>query len=143
MEHNFDALICVICASQNELKMPQIDSPRDFGYCSILNRQKPSDIEYFTTKIILNIRVSFVFKSFLFIGKSVVFSWLESLIFQHRQNSWNPINVLGWLNWTRLVFTRRFHIFYRNLVIMLLECRYWNRLAFTRVFNMLYRNLIW
>ena len=46
-----DALIWVICAFQNELKMSQIDSSRDFGYFSILNRQKQPDIEYFTTKL--------------------------------------------------------------------------------------------
>ena len=51
MEQNFDALIRVICAFQNELKMSQIDSSRDFGYFSILNRQKQPDIEYFTTKL--------------------------------------------------------------------------------------------
>ena len=49
MEQNFDALIWVICAFQNELKMSQIDSSRDFVYFSILNRQKQQDIEYFTT----------------------------------------------------------------------------------------------
>ena len=51
MGHNFDALRWVICAFQNELKMSQIDSSRDFGYVSILNRQKPPGIEYFTTKL--------------------------------------------------------------------------------------------
>ena len=51
MEQNFDALIWVIYNFQNELKMSQIDSSRDFGYFSILNRQKQPDIEYFTTKL--------------------------------------------------------------------------------------------
>ena len=48
MEQNFDAFICVF---QNDLKMSQIDSSRDFGYVSILNRQKQRGIEYFTTKL--------------------------------------------------------------------------------------------
>ena len=69
---NVDALIWVLYVFQNELKMSQIDSSRDLGYSSILNRRKQPDIQYFTTKlIILNLRASFLFKLFLFIGKSV------------------------------------------------------------------------
>ena len=51
MEQKIDALIWVICVSQNELKMSQIDSSRDLGYFSILIRQKQQVIEYFTTKL--------------------------------------------------------------------------------------------
>ena len=51
MEQHFDALIWVVCGYQNEVKMSPIDSSRDFGYFSILNRQKQADIEYFTTKL--------------------------------------------------------------------------------------------
>ena len=51
MGHNFDALIWVICAFPNELKMSQIDSSRDVGYVFILNRQTQPGIEYFTTKL--------------------------------------------------------------------------------------------
>ena len=51
MELNFNALIWVICAFQNELNMSQMDPPRDCGYLFILNRQKQPDIEYFTTKV--------------------------------------------------------------------------------------------
>ena len=51
MEQKFDVLIWVICAFQNELKMSQIDSSRDFVYVSISNRQQQSDIEYFATKL--------------------------------------------------------------------------------------------
>ena len=51
MGQNFDAIIWVICVFQNEFKMSQIDSSRDFGHCFILNRQKQPDIEYLTTKI--------------------------------------------------------------------------------------------
>ena len=50
MKQNFDALIWVICAFQNELKRSQIDSSRDLGYISIFNRQKQPYIDYFTTK---------------------------------------------------------------------------------------------
>ena len=51
MGQNFDVLIWVIRAFQNELKMPPIESSRVFGYFSILNRQKQPDMEYFTTKL--------------------------------------------------------------------------------------------
>ena len=35
MEQKFDALIWVICAFRNELKMSQIDASRDFGFFSV------------------------------------------------------------------------------------------------------------